>query len=307
MERVNGENMTGKIFALLLAIILWVYVMNEQNPPVEQTANVKLEVRNVAQGLFLVEGTETIKIRYRGPRSIIAGLRPLDLVAYVDAHGLQEGEHSLAVKAVIPGALELIEVSPNTAIVRLESQITRNLPVTPKFTGATPAGVVINKAGIIPVQATITGPRSKVEQVSAVMAIAEMSGVDKDVILEGTPRAYGKNGSVITDVSVSPEKVQLQISILKGVVTKLVDIKPVITGEPVPGVTISRITTEPNKLEISGQAEKLKTIDWVYTLPIDIAGQSSDLVREVKLQLQEGIVAAKGDTVKVSIRVNPPR
>lgn len=307
MERGNGKNMAGKVFALLLAIILWVYVMNEQNPPLEHTASVKLEVRNVPQGLYLVEAPETIEIRYRGTRSTIAGLRPQDLEAYVDAHGLQEGEHSLAVKAVVPSALELIKVTPNTVMVHLESQLTRRLPVTPKFTGATPAGVVINKVGIIPVQATITGPRSKVEQVSAIMALAEMSGIDKDVVLEGTPRAYAKNGSVIEDISVSPEKVQLQISVLKGAVTKTVDVKPVITGELVAGATIARIFTEPGKLEISGQAEALKAIDWIYTIPIDVAGQSADMVREVKVQLQEGIVAARGDTVKVSIRINPPR
>lgn len=306
MEHSNGENMTGKILALFLAIILWVYVMNEQNPPVEQTLNVKLQVRNIAQGLTLQESTETVKVRYRGPRSIIAGLRPQDMEVYVDAHDAVEGEHSLPVKAVIPSSLELIELIPNTAMVRLEGQSSRQLPVTPKFTGTTVAGVILNKAEVVPAQATVTGPRSKVEMVSAIVALIDMSGVDKDVVLEGIPHPYSKAGSLVEGVSVAPDKINVQISVLQGLNTKTVDIKPLLVGELASGAAITRIMTEPEKVEIRGRPEVLKTIDWLYTLPIDVTGQSTDVVREVKLRLPEGIALTKGDSVKVTIRISPP-
>lgn len=303
MERHNGENMTGKILALLLAVILWVYVMNEQNPPVEQTANVKLQVRNIAQGLTLKENAENIRIRYRGPRSIIAGLRSKDMEVYVDARNAGEGEHSLPVKAVFPSAVEIIEVAPNTAVVRLEGQVSRQLPVTPRFTGTAAAGVIINKAEVIPAQVTITGPRSKVDMVSAVVASVDMGGVDKDIVLEGIPHPFSKNGALVEGVSAAPEKVQVQIMVLQGVVTKTVDLRPSIVGEVVPGAVITKIISEPDKVEIRGRADVLKTIEWLQ-LPIDVSGQSADMVREIKIQLPEGVTVVRGDTVKVTIRIS---
>lgn len=306
MERGNGENMTGKLLALLLAVILWVYVMNEQNPPVEQTASVKLEVRNVTQGLILADSAEAVKVRYRGPRSIIAGLRSQDLEAYVDANGIQEGEHFLPVKAGVPSSLELIEVAPNTVAVRLEGQTSRQLPVTPKFTGSTPAGVIIDKAEVVPVQVTVAGPRSMVDMAANVVASVDMSGINKDAVLDTIPHVYGKNGSLVKGVTVVPEKVQVQINILKGIIVKTVDIKPVITGEVAHGNAITGITTDPEKVEIRGQAEVLTAIEWLNTMPVNVGGKSADMALEVKIQPREGITFIKGDTVKILIRIGSP-
>lgn len=304
MERSNGENITGKILALLLAVILWVYVMNEQNPPVEQSLNVKLDVRNVAQGLTLAEATETVKVRYRGPRSIIAGMHPQDLEVYVDARGLQEGEHALPVKASVPSSLELIEVVPNTATVRLESLISRQVPITPQFTGGTAPGIVIGKAGVTPVQATVSGPRGKVDAVSAVVVYIDIHNLDKDTNIEGALQAVGSSGTAVAGIHVSPDKAQVQITIQRGIVTKTVDIKPIVSGDLAPGAMITKIITEPDKLEIRGQADALKTINWLATAPIDVSGQYTDIIRETRVQLQEGVAVTKGDVVRVEIYIS---
>jgi len=300
MGRFNGENISGKVLAVVLAIILWVYVMNEQNPPVEQTITIKLEVRGVTQGLYVTDSPESVKIRFRGPRSIIAGLREQDLGAYVDVRTLGEGEHAVPVKTVTPVSLEILEVVPKVVNVRLENQISRQLPVSPRFTGAPAIGVVVNKATIKPNVVTVTGPKSLIDSIDTIAVAINMDGRDKDVVVEGTPRAYMNNGGVLDQISVAPEKVQVEMSIQKNAV-KRVEIKPVVFGEPAAGAVISRIIAEPGQVEIQGQTEALRTTDWLYTMPIEVTGQAKDIVRDVKLQPREGIVAP--DTVKVTIQI----
>jgi YbbR domain-containing protein len=306
MERFQGENMTGKVLALLLAIILWVYVMNEQNPPVEQTANIKLEVRNVSTGLAVTESPDTIKIRFRGPRGILAGLRVQDISVYVDATGQVEGDHALTVKTALPNALEIIEVSPGTANIKLERQISRQFNVVPKFSGVPTPGTVINTTVISPSAVTVTGPRSKVDAVEAILVPIDVNGLNRNISQEGTPRAYAKNGAVLEQLSINPGKVQIEITILQGILAKVVDIKPVVFGELAPGATITRITTEPEKIEIRGQADAIKLIDWVYTMPVDVTGQSKDVVKDVQLQMKDGIILEKPMTVKVTVRIATP-
>lgn len=300
MGRFDGENITGKVLAIVLAIILWMYVMNEQNPPVEQTVSVKLEVRGVPEGLAVTDHPETVKIRFRGPRSIIAGLRAQDLGAYVDVRTLTEGEHEVPVKTVTPVPLDILDVQPKVVTVRLESQISRQLTVTPKFTGAPAAGVVVNKATIKPDVVTVTGPRSLVDLVDVVAVAINVDGRDRDIVLEGTPRAYRKNGTLIEQVVVAPEKVQLEMNIQRTAAKK-VDIKPVVVGEPAAGAMITRVVTEPAQVEIQGQIEALKTTEWLQTLPIDVNGQAKTITRETKLQPREGIIAPQ--TVKVTVYI----
>lgn len=300
MGRFNGENITGKVLAGLLAIILWVYVMNEQNPPVEQTVTVKLEVRAVPEGLVVTANPDGIKIRFQGPRSIIAGLRAQDLGAYVDVRNLGEGEHSVSVKTVTPVPLDILDVSPKVVAVHLEGQTSRQLPIVPRFTGTPVSGAAVSKAAIKPNTITVNGPRSKIDLIDSVIAFVNVDGLERDITLEGTPRAYMKNGVVVEQVTFVPDKIQLDISVQSSI-TKRVDVKPVVAGQPAAGRVITRVTAEPESVEIRGQADALKVTDWLNTVPIDVSGQSIDIVREVKLQSREGIVA--NDTVKVTISI----
>jgi YbbR domain-containing protein len=303
MAHLKGENMTGKILALLLAIILWVYVMNEQNPPVEQTLNVKVEVHNVAERLTITDKTDTVRVRIRGARGIIAGLRVNDIEVVADARNADEGDHSLALKTSAPSSLEIIEVTPTTATVRLERQISKQLAVTPKFSGQPVTGVVVNKAVVTPIAVTVLGARSKVAAADTILVPIDVSGLDKDSIREGVAHAYTKNGAVLEGLGIAPEKVSVSLTVLQGLVNKTVDVKPVVFGELAPGAIITRITTEPAKVEIRGQAEAIKTVDWLYTLPVDLTGQNKDIVKEVKLQPREGINVEKAETIRVMVRI----
>ena len=74
MGKLPMRNWVAKILALILAFILWIYVMNEQNPPVEATFSVPLEVQNLADPLILQDAPDYIRIKVKGPRSIVAGI-----------------------------------------------------------------------------------------------------------------------------------------------------------------------------------------------------------------------------------------
>ena len=61
------KNIFAKICALLFAVFLWFFVMNEQNPPVESTFTVPLEVSNNLEGYSVDYNIENVKIKVRTP------------------------------------------------------------------------------------------------------------------------------------------------------------------------------------------------------------------------------------------------
>ena len=68
------KNIFAKICALLFAVFLWFFVMNEQNPPVESTFTVPLEVSNNLEGYSVDYNIENVKIK--------APVRPGDQLIY---------------------------------------------------------------------------------------------------------------------------------------------------------------------------------------------------------------------------------
>lgn len=50
----DRENMLARVIAFLIACALWMYVMNEQNPLVERNYVVNLELRNVPEGMIVL-------------------------------------------------------------------------------------------------------------------------------------------------------------------------------------------------------------------------------------------------------------
>ncbi|WP_333595028.1 YbbR-like domain-containing protein, partial [Anaerospora hongkongensis] len=64
------------------------------------------------------------------------------------------------------------------------------------------------------------------------------------------------------------------------------------------------ITTDPTKIEVTGSAEQLEKLEFIYTEPINLSGINHDTKREVKLQAKEGLVISQ-QTVVVNIQVQP--
>lgn len=304
MDRWGGKNVSAKIFALILAAILWMYVMNEQNPPVESTVTIPLELRNLSGKVIVVDAPEEVRVKVRGPRNSVAGLLPKDIKSYLELKGLPEGRHTVKVNPVIPLSLELVEVTPDKVQIRLDSAASRQLPVEIKIIGATPVGILVDKVSADPMKVTVEGPRSQLDAVEKVVANIDMTEKRSTFTVSAPLMALTKDGRELDGLGVSPEKSSVTVVLVQGSAKKLVDVKPIAYSELPPGIVLKRIITEPDKVEISGNPQALAKTDSIYTAPINLAGINKDTTMEVKLQPKEGISSLQG-TVKVHITIGP--
>ncbi|HHV39164.1 MAG TPA: hypothetical protein GXX70_06720, partial [Tepidimicrobium sp.] len=75
MSKEKKNNLTMKIFALIMAIVLWSYVMSEENPSItEEFKNIEVTLTNVAtlerQNLVVLEPSEpTVNVKVSGKRN----------------------------------------------------------------------------------------------------------------------------------------------------------------------------------------------------------------------------------------------
>jgi YbbR domain-containing protein len=82
---------------------------------------------------------------------------------------------------ILPEGLELVSVEPNVIEVTLDSHATRFVLIEPQFTGEPAAGARVLGARVIPNQALVAGPASRLEALERVRTLPiDLSGHARD-------------------------------------------------------------------------------------------------------------------------------
>ena len=84
---------------------------------------------------------------------------------------------------------------------------------------------------------------------------------------------------------ISPSSLTLQ---LVRRVTKKVPVRPVLKGKPAPGHEVKEVIFSPREVEITGSAEDLKEVDWLWTTPLDVEGLKETATVKANLRLPRG-------------------
>ena len=113
-------------------------------------------------------------------------------------------------------------------------------------------------------------------------------------------RVLDKSGKDIKDIIVEPGNVEASIPIEN---TKRVSLSMDISGQPAEGYVISGISVEPEEVLITGKQQILEDINNIKTERVDITGEKSNITKEVRLMIPNGIEVVDADE-NVSVSVN---
>ncbi|MFN3479656.1 MAG: YbbR-like domain-containing protein, partial [Thermodesulfovibrionales bacterium] len=91
---------------------------------------------------------------------------------------------------------------------------------------------------------------------------------------------------------------------LEEKITKVVPVRPVITGRPDRGYFISSIQTVPDQIRIEGVISELRRINFINTEPVDISGLRDNLIQDVGLDLAGKKIKPERDKVEIIIRIS---
>jgi len=301
-----SRNLTPKLLAVLVALIVWVFVMNEQNPSTEGSFQVNLTRQNLAENVMVAEAPETVRIKVRGLRNAVGGASSKDFKAVVDFKELAAGQYSLPVSVALPGGLELVEVVPDKVPVKLEAVRTRQFAVEASLTGPLTGEMVLGKTTVQPVMVSIAGPRSLVDNIDKVIAPIAIREGTPEFSTESRLLLLGADGKELKGLQAEPAKVTVTGMLQPGNVTRLVEVKTVLTGNLPEGTLLRKVFTEPAKVELKGPKELLDKMEAVFTEPVSLNGITKDTTKEVLLQLKDGITVAR-KTVMIRITVGQGR
>lgn len=301
------RNLLAKVIALVIAIVLWLYVMNEQNPTIEGDFSIPVELANVPEGYQLTQSVKSAKIHVRGARSYFVSASPDSFKVVADLAGLESGAYDLALRAVLPQGFELVSIEPASLHVELDQIIHREVPVEVVQTGVPAPDVTVANVEQEYAFVRVEGPASLVNQVAGVVGYIALGGNKEDFTTTPTLNALDVDGKSVGGVEIVPASIQVKVQLARGLAKKVVTVHPVLEGALPDGLTLGDVTANPMKIEVAGSTAALDKIVAVDTAKVSLDNLTSAGKHTIRimLSLPEGVTVTNPEvtlTIEVKTR-----
>lgn len=292
-----------KILSVIAAMILWLYVMDEQNPSVSRIYNVRLSVANLPSDMVVLSDPTDVRVKLRGSRIVLSDVTSEEVEAFVNLQGVEKGSHSRTIEIKLPRDTQLVEVLPNKVVVDVDDLARRSVPIELEMTGEFPKDQVLDSAVLSPNHAIIYGPNSLLEKVDKVKAIFN---VDENTKGEVKARvqlvAKDVNSNVVNKISLDPVSVFLTAIFKDKITTKTIPVKVFLQGKVAYGYKITSVKTVPEQIEITGFDKLVKDISEYSISNIDVSGLKDNFSKRVEIDLPDGVITSnKRINVLVSV------
>lgn len=291
LQNLFRKNLPVKILALIASIIMWGYVMNEENPSVNGRYTVPVEIVNAPEGYDVNMGVREVTLKVRAPRSLMAAAHESDFKAVIDLSGDTEGEYDEKIRTVIPQGFELLGMSDDTVHVTMEALIAHGVPVDIVVNGKAAHGMELGEITPSQQYVNVYGPRHLVDSIVKASGKIKLADNNSDFTMRVKLTAVTADGENINNLAVLPGELDVTVQLVPGEGKKIVPVKPAVSGILPEGYVLGEVTVQPNQVELAGANKTLADIKNVDTVPVSLHGITSTFDKDVELSLPEGIAS----------------
>lgn len=334
MKKVFISNLGLKILSVLVACVIWIFVVNADDPETKKAfSDVAVEIRNsdsfgVDKTFSVEEDTDHVKIWVNARESVLGRLQAKDFKVVADMRNVTLGD-------AVPYTIECTnssitkanwECEPASMKIKVEDVVQESFAVEVNNEGSPSDGYVIGTTSILEGDTiNISGAESLVNIIHKVTVTIRTHGISSDELLSGNIEVTDRNGTKFTKSQMD----KLNFTTSSGVLIKNYlltvrvglwqvqrDVKLEVgtSGNPAVGYRVAAIKTTPETVSLAGDEEVMKKLNGVLKLPdmISVQGVSASFTSETinlsdflkenykgKLKLEDG--AASTISVKVTV------
>lgn len=299
MKKRLMNNIGFKILAFFIAFMLWLMVVNIDDPVMHKTfSDIPVSVINEEvlanakqpQTYQIVDNTQSVDVSVTAKRKTLNRIKEEDIAAVADIKELTLDTQipiDISIKG-FEGRYDDAQATPRNLQIRLEDELTKRFPIVPTTTGSVRDGYVLGDIQALPEKVSIRGPKSVISEISRVEASVSVSGLSKDTMLESELVLYDSNNNIIdqnllsNNLGIEGVGVRVQILNTKNVPLNF-DTSRIQTAR---GYEFSGITVEPEQIQIAGRRSIINEIE-----SIDIPAGALD-VSDIKEKTEEIINVA---------------
>ena len=325
MNKKITNNLSLKILSVAIAILIWLLVVNADNPIGTKSfviGDVQLlnEAYLDADGKMCMQDDkqESIRVTIKANRKTLDRITASDIKAVAD---LQQAVSLNTDPVMVPITVSCdkvlpdnIEVTPKNLSIHIEDKDTQEFVVNVTTNNTKPdKGYEVGTLTSNPEKLKITGPKSLINKIDKVNASVDVDGTSEDVTEETDVKIIDKNGEEFTDTDMAYlniSKVSVTARLWK--VRPEVRIKAEYEGTPADGYEVESISTTPNVISVAGSDEALSALEEqnnTVTIPssaTDVSGRDSDYEVKINISdyLSQGLKLTSDSSEDVFVRVN---
>ena len=274
-KKINifNTDMFARIISVLLAFVIWFYVMSVDNPSYNKTfADIPIEINDSDMEFSAYIPYEyKVNVTLEGRKGDITALTSNDINAYVDISEIKEsGRYTLDVIISVPNNIAVKEQTLATISVFFDNKSSTVVPVVPELVSyVLEDGYEIDKSAI-ELDATsveVTGPQSLLDTIDRAQVNLVLGNVKNSLTVRGTLVLINENGEAISNANVKMQRTEVTASIPVYVYKTIplkVDYKYGYYSNSDTNVQIT-----PESIRIKGESSVLSEINSYLLLVID--------------------------------------
>lgn len=325
MREKLTNNILLKILSLAIAFLVWLIVVNADNPIMTKSfvvTDVQLlnEAYIDADGKMCMQDEEQdpVRVTIKAERKVLDKISASDIRAVADlqqAVSLDTDPVMVPIVAACEGiSPDNIQVNPQNLSLHVEDKSTQEFVVNVTTNNTKPdRGYEVGTLTSNPEKLKITGPESLINKIDKVNASIDVSDATEDVIEETEVTVIDKNGEAFSDADMSYLNVsKVYVTAKLWRVRSDVKIRAEYSGTPAAGYVAESVTTTPNEISVAGSDTALQTLEeqnniiWIPAEAVDISGKSTDYEEKVNVSdyLPDGLKLTADSSEDLFIRVN---
>lgn len=292
MKKKHNQKRIDIIISIVVAVILWIYVINIVNPPTSATfRNVPVTITgeeqlNSSGRALAIKEAYTATVDVSGSRNDMKKISGTDIALSIDVSNLAAGSNSVTVNAVMPTGIKLENIENKTVTVNVEEYVTEAKPVEVVLSGAgSGEEATILRSSLT--QIGVSGAQSVVDKVAHVRVSGDLSkaDLDKEVELTLAGEAVDASGKVVPGVKLAQESINVTAVMYQ---TKSVPLSVPVTGSIWEGAALSE-SRIPDSITIKGPASRLSQISEIKAKELKIDGLYETTVMEIEPVLGDDV------------------
>lgn len=291
MNDLLKKDIVIKIVSVLLAILLWLYVLNIDNPYKNKPLTIPIKVENIntlqekALALKNDNFTRNVEVIIRGREEVLNKISPGDFQAILDFSKVKSvDDKTLKIDFIYDiDDITITVMIPRSVNIELEKIEKKAFPLQVELTGQPKENYKIINMTQVPESVTLEDVESVINQVASVKSFIDISNLDDDKTVKQECKVYDKNGKEITKLSKNLS-VEVKLEVAKEVPVNLV-----VTGKPAQDYLEGAKKISPEKVLIAGPKEIVSGITGLKTEPVSIENSRENVSTKTAISLPEGV------------------
>lgn len=289
------RNSAPKLASLVFAILLWIYVLDVENPEMLKVVkNVDVAVIGVesieADGLVLLEGDlPEIDVTVKGRRTDVNNVDRSDIHLMIDVTGLDKGKHDVEIgRSMNLDNISVTALSKRSLEITLDKLAEELKPVEIAFKGTAKPGFMAEAAVPEPPMILVKGPATLVKKVVRLQGEVDSASITAMTEAQIPIQPVDSAGKTVSGVSAAVKSVKANLSLFQ---VKNLTVNPTLTGKVPDGFELVDVQINPATVSLKGAEAAIKDFTFLKTKPINLNAILQTDTVNIELDLPQGITA----------------